>query len=217
MDESAWDTRAHRLFARHYDRMTELAERGWLGAMREEVVADLRGRVLEVGAGTGANLRYYRHADSVVLAEPSPAMRERLAARTWEAKVPVEVLPAVAEDLPFPDASFDAVVYGLVLCSVDDVHRAVAEAVRVLRPGGRLAFVEHVRADGWLGRVQDLLTPAWRRVAAGCHPNRATLEAMRRAGLGEAWTRSLRPKPNFLFTAPVVVGVMTSPAVVTDT
>jgi ubiquinone/menaquinone biosynthesis C-methylase UbiE len=118
--------RGHRLFAAGYDRMTRSLEQAWLGERRARLLGDLTGDVLDVGAGTGANLPYLRRAARVVAAEPDPAMRRRLKAKLEgatagepaEAQVPVEVTDAAAESLPFPDASFDAVVFTLVLCTV---------------------------------------------------------------------------------------------------
>ena len=174
--------RGHRLFAAVYDRLNAQAERTWLGSRRAGLVAQAGGEVLEVGAGTGANLRHYRDVTRVVAAEPDPAMRARLARHLGGAAVPVEVAEAPAEHLGFPDASFDTVVATLVLCSVADPDAALAEMRRVLRPGGRLLVLEHVRGEGCRARWQDRVTPIWRRVGAGCHPNRDTEAAIVRAG-----------------------------------
>ena len=174
--------KGHRLFAAVYDRLNGQAERTWLGSRRVGLVAQADGEVLEIGAGTGANLRHYRDVTRVVAAEPDPAMRARLARHLAGAMVPVEVSEAPAERLGFPDASFDTVVSTLVLCSVADPDAALAEVRRVLRPGGRLLVLEHVRGEGRRARWQDRVTPLWRRVGAGCHPNRDTQAAIVRAG-----------------------------------
>lgn len=199
--------RGHWWFARFYDTITRTAERGWLGAVRESLVGELGGQVLEIGAGNGANLPHYRAARRVLAAEPDPAMRRRLHQRLTEALVPVEISAARGEDLPFGDASFDAVVATLVLCSVDDLDRTLAEVRRVLKPAGTFVFCEHVRAMGLRGRIQDLLTPLWRRVGAGCHLNRRTQAAIERAGLAVRDVEVFAPWPNFPFTVPMIRGV----------
>lgn len=175
-------TEGHRLFAAIYDRLNAQAERSWLERRRADLVARATGEVLEIGAGTGANLAYYRNVERVVAAEPDPAMRSRLTSRLDRAAVPVEVSGAPAEHLGLPDASVDTVVCTLVLCSVADPDAALAEVRRVLRPGGQLLALEHVRGEGRRARWQDRVTPLWRRVGAGCHPNRDTGSAVERAG-----------------------------------
>ncbi|WP_024876510.1 class I SAM-dependent methyltransferase [Saccharomonospora piscinae] len=172
--------RAHRLFAACYDRMNDAAERRFLGRRRHDLLHGLTGTVLDVGAGTGANLQHLRAAERIVATEPDPAMRRRLERRTGEAAAPVEIRDAPAESLPFPDGSFDAVVFTLVLCTVADPDAALAEARRVLRRDGTLVLLEHVRGDERLARVQDRITPLWKRVGAGCHPNRDSLATLRR-------------------------------------
>lgn len=176
------EARGHRVFAAFYDRLVAPMERTVLGPIRSDLVGHLTGTVLDVGAGTGANLRHFRDASTVVAAEPDPAMRRRLTARLHEATVPVELSDAGAEALPFQDASFDAVVFTLVLCTVGDPGRAIAEARRVLRPGGTLVALEHVRGHGRHARRQQRLDPLWTRVMAGCHLDRDTGAAIRSAG-----------------------------------
>lgn len=172
-----------RIFAAVYDPMNRAGERSWLGRRREALVADLTGEVLEIGAGTGANLGHYRAAARVVACEPSEPMRVRLEQRLSEATVPVEVCSAPAEELPFGDASFDVVVATLVLCTVDDVAAALAEVRRVLRPGGELRFLEHGGArPGMRGRCQRLLDPVWSRAGQGCHLTRDARANVEAAG-----------------------------------
>ncbi|MDA0183618.1 class I SAM-dependent methyltransferase [Solirubrobacter phytolaccae] len=162
-----------------YDTALALGERRGMAAHRRALLAQLHGRVLEVGAGTGLNLRHYPAGVDLELTEPDPAMAARLRRRHQRA-----VIPAPAEALPFADGSFDAVVSTMVLCTVGDPEAAVAELRRVLRPGGRLVFIEHVRASaGRLARWQDRLVRPWSRVAAGCRCNQPTLELLRAAGL----------------------------------
>ena len=172
----------HRLFAALYDHMNASAERRWMGAHREALLSGARGEVLEIGGGTGANLPHYRDVRRVTISEPDPFMREKLWPKLENARIPVEVSDAGAEALPFPDGAFDTVVSTLVLCTVPDQRAALREIRRVLRPGGRLLFIEHVRGEGRAARWQDLITPLWRRLAAGCRPNRDTVAAMRTAG-----------------------------------
>jgi ubiquinone/menaquinone biosynthesis C-methylase UbiE len=174
--------KGHRLFAALDDRLNAGAERTWLGKRRADLVARATGQVLEIGAGTGANLAHYRGVERVLAAEPDPAMRTRLESRLDRATVPVEVSDAPAEHLGLPDASVDTVVCTLVLCSVADPDATLAELRRVLRSGGQLLVLEHVRGEGRRARWQDRVTPLWRRVGAGCHPNRDTVAAIERAG-----------------------------------
>lgn len=176
------------MFAALYDPLTSGAEAAGLATWRQELLAPLAGTVLEIGAGTGRNLPHYPPAVTrLVLTEPDAAMRSRLCrAMTAVAAPPpeVEVLDAPADRLPLPDASVDAVVSTLVLCSVDRPSAALAEIKRVLRPGGRLALVEHVAADaasstaGWQRRAE----PVWRRLAGGCRLTRPTGATLIEAG-----------------------------------
>ncbi len=153
-----------------------------MGERRARLLAGARGAVLEVGGGTGANLAHYRNVDRVTVVEPDPYMRKKLGPKAVAAGVPVEVSAAGAEALPFPNASFDTVVSTLVLCTVPDQALALGEIRRVLRPGGRLLFIEHVRAAGPTARWQDRIEPLWGRLLGGCHPNRDTVAAIERAG-----------------------------------
>src|SRR4029453_6418246 len=161
--------------------------------MRRGLLAEASGRVLELGAGTGHNLEHYTDAvTELVLAEPDPNMakllRERLD-REGTAARQASVIEAPAEELPFYDGSFDAVVATLVLCTVDDPVRTLAEARRVLVEGGRFLYLEHVRsARPGLARWQDWLERPWGWVAGGCHPNRATDQLLAGAGF---WIDSL--------------------------
>ena len=171
-----------RAFAALYDRMLAATEEAGLREQRRALVSQARGRVLEVGAGTGLNLPYYERTARVVAVEPDEGMADRLPARIAEAKVPVEVVAASAESLPFEDGRFDAAVLTFVLCSIPEPVEALREIRRVLRPGGRLVVLEHVRGDGRVGRWQDRLTPLQRKLAGNCHLNRETLDAIGAAG-----------------------------------
>jgi SAM-dependent methyltransferase len=152
-------------------------------AHRRRLVEQAAGAVLEIGAGTGRNPPLYRTATRVVALEPGPGMRARVNQAAQAAQVAVEVVDGRAEDLPFSDAAFDTVVASLVLCTVPDPARALAEAHRVLRPGGTLRFYQHVRADDpRLARWQDRLERPWGWLTGGCHPNRDVVAAIIDAG-----------------------------------
>jgi ubiquinone/menaquinone biosynthesis C-methylase UbiE len=207
----------HPLFARFYDRLTARTERAGLGEMRRELLSSASGRVLELGAGTGHNLEHYTDAvTELVLAEPDPNMakllRERLETEGTAAGNP-SVIEAPAEELPFDDGSFDAVVATLVFCTVEDPPRAVAEARRVLVEGGRFLYLEHVRsARPGLARWQDWLERPWGKFAGGCHPSRATDQLLAGAGF---WIDSLErdklPKAPPL-VRPLIRGVAIRPS-----
>jgi SAM-dependent methyltransferase len=173
-----------------------------------------RGRVLEVGAGTGANLRYYpSHLETLICAEPGTAMATRLERRVREQPRRVTIVQAAAESLPFADAEFDVVVSTLVLCTVGDQRRALHQIGRVLKPGGRLLFIEHVRSDQpGLAVWQDRLNGLNRLIAGGCNCNRSTLDAIRDAGFTvTALTRGELPKAP-PFVRPMIVGAAERPA-----
>lgn len=155
---------------------------GWLGltAARRKLVRGLSGHVLEVGTGTGLALPGY---PDTVTAVTAIDVDEAALARAQRRRPDAQLLHASVESLPFPAASFDAVVSSLVFCSVEAPARALAEIFRVLRPGGALRMLEHVRAPSpVLATVQDLLTPAWMRVSGGCRLDRETFDLVRRAG-----------------------------------
>lgn len=204
-------TASHRFFAAAYDRLTAPAERGWLGERRERLLASATGTVLEIGSGTGANLVHYRDVERVILVEPDPFMRARLHPKLQVARVPVEVVDAPAEALPRPDLSVDTLVATLVLCTVTDVVASLDEARRVLRPGGRLLFLEHVRGEGRAARWQDRLEWVWQRLAGGCHPNRATVAAIESAGFSLAELERFRPPLPQAALMPMVQGAATRP------
>jgi ubiquinone/menaquinone biosynthesis C-methylase UbiE len=156
-----------------------------LGDHRRRLLAGLTGQVLEVGAGNGLNFPHYPVTVTEVLAiEPEPYLRHRALTAARQAPVPIRVVDGTAESLPAPGGAVDAVVASLVLCTVTDLDQALAETRRVLGPGGRLRFYEHVRAtDPRLARWQDRLERPWGWLVGGCHPNRDTVAAITAAGL----------------------------------
>jgi ubiquinone/menaquinone biosynthesis C-methylase UbiE len=169
-----------RLFALWYPILCGVSENAGQRETRAALVGQATGRTLEIGAGSGLNLPHYTAAVSeLVVSEPSPHMLTHLRARLDGAPPPVgswELIQSGGEELPFDDASFDSVVAAFVHCTIPDPPRALAEIARVLRPGGRYFFLEHVHAgEGTLlGRFQDLIEIPHRYIAAGCHPNRRT-------------------------------------------
>lgn len=179
------------LMAAIYDRFMAETERACLAEWREALLRDAEGDVLEIGAGTGANLEHYpsRGVRSLTLTEPDPFMRSRLVRKHGRSPSPAirnaTTSAASATELPFQDQSFDTVVSTLVLCSVPNLQQTLAEVHRVLRPGGQLLFLEHVAAKHNRTRaaMQRLLEPAWKQVAGGCHLTRDTERAIERAGL----------------------------------
>ncbi len=190
-----------------YDRMMRGSEDGGARELRQGLVADASGRVLEIGAGTGLNLPHYDGSiESLVLTEPQAPMVRRLQRAVHEHAPQAQVLQAPAEDLPFEDASFDTVVSTLVLCGVDDQNRALREIRRVLRPGGRLLFLEHVRSDDpKFARFQDRIN--WlNRFVVDCDCNRPTLSSIEAAGFTiSKLQQSTMPKaPKFV--RPLIVG-----------
>lgn len=176
----------NRLTASIYDRMLRRSQNAGLAEMRREALREARGEVLEIGAGTGLNLAAYPREGitRLVLTEPSEAMSRHIDAKRELAPVVPEVVAARGEKLPFPDASFDTVVGTLVLCEPKDPAAVVAEIARVLKPGGRYLFLEHVRSDDpKLARSQDRWAPAWRAASGGCNCNRSTLATIDAGGL----------------------------------
>lgn len=174
----------HPRFARMYARISRESEQRGTAAHRDRMLAGLTGRVIEIGAGNGLNFSHYPDTVTEVLAvEPEDRLRALAEQAATHAPVPVRVVPGHADALPTDDATFDAAVASLVLCSVPRVAGALAEIRRVLVPGGELRFFEHVRSrQPWLGLLQDAITPVWSRAGGGCHPNRDTAAAIRAAG-----------------------------------
>lgn len=171
-----YDATWGRAFAALYDAGCKASEEAGLREMRRELLAEAGGRVVELGAGTGANLDLYPDAVADLhLVEPDPHMTKRLRERLADSGRAAQIVAAPAERLPFEDDGFDTAVATLVLCTVPDPAAAIAELARVLVPGGTLLFIEHVRGGPELAHWQDRLERPWRFLADGCHCNRDTL------------------------------------------
>lgn len=196
--------KGHKWFAARYDRMLAFQEKRYLGAVREDLLKDVNGAVLEIGAGTGANFPYYRNGARVTATEPDPYMLERARKRAAEVTANIELQQVAAEDLPFPNDTFDFVVDTLVLCSVRDPALALSEMKRVLKPGGEMRLYEHVRYEQGFGAfIQDVITPVWRWFGAGCHPNRDTGRTVREAGFEVVSERQeMAPVPRLIPSRP---------------
>ena len=177
---------SRRFFARYYERTSRSsAEKNYINPMRREVVEQARGVVLEIGAGNGLNLALYDPArvERVEAIEPDSAMLSYARERAAKARVPVNLIQAPVENLPFPDDSFDCAVVTLVFCSVNDPLRGLQEVRRVLKPGGSLSMLEHVRAHSAIAvTLQNIITPINKLIAGNCHWNRDTEKTVRKVG-----------------------------------
>jgi SAM-dependent methyltransferase len=204
----------HPIFARLFDRLVRKAD-PQQADHRLELLAGLSGRVIEVGAGNGINFANYPgEVTEVVAVEPEAYLRDKAVEAAAESPVPVTVVDGLADGLPGEDDSFDAAVSSLVLCSVPDQSRALAEIMRVLKPGGELRFYEHVLAqDPKVARRQNRIEPVWRFCGGGCHPNRDTPGAIEAAGFRMERCRrfSFKPGPLMTVVEPHVIGVARRP------
>jgi ubiquinone/menaquinone biosynthesis C-methylase UbiE len=205
-------TVSHPLFARAFNRVSWLMERD-AAAHRRRMLAGASGRVVEIGAGNGINFRHYPSTvEEVVALEPEPYLRTRAQAAARDAPVPVSVTDAVADELPLEDESCDSAVASLVLCSVPDPPRALAELRRVLRPGGQLRFFEHVRSERPAqARVQTWLDRSglWPRIGGGCHCARDTVAVIKAAGFRIERLEHVTVGPPWGPTNPYIVGIAT--------
>jgi ubiquinone/menaquinone biosynthesis C-methylase UbiE len=171
----------HRFHAALYDQLMRPQELLGLARQRDRTAGEATGRVLELGVGTGRNLAHYRDVTEVVGIEPDPHMLKRARRRAAAVAFPVRLVEGSAEELPFGDAEFDTVVVALALCTIPEPDAALREARRVLKPDGRMLFLEHVRSSRpVVARFQDVITLVWMRMAGGCHPNRRTVAAIER-------------------------------------
>jgi ubiquinone/menaquinone biosynthesis C-methylase UbiE len=199
----------HPLFARFFNRLSRVMERE-VGRHRDELLADLSGRVVEIGAGNGMNFSHYPSSvEEVVAIEPEPYLRARAEQAAAFAPVPVTVRSGVAEQLDLADSSFDAAVACLVLCTVHDEAVVLAELRRALKPGAELRFFEHVRSPSpGKARVQALADGSgiWPRLGGGCHCSRQVVEAITTAGFRVERIRSLDVGASWMITNPHVLG-----------
>jgi SAM-dependent methyltransferase len=217
-DASAMVDRPRRLFSRFYAVISERMEAEGMAELRAELLADLAGEVVEIGAGNGKNFGYYPKAvTGVVAIEPEPYLRGLAATAAIAGSVPITVRAGVADPLPLPDSSVDAAVLCLVMCSIPDRAGALAEIVRVLRPGGILRFLEHTIADTVGLRVVQRVADAtvWPLLAGGCHTATDPVAAITAAGFDVVESRRLRfpPKRFTQPSSPHVLGSARAPEV----
>lgn len=212
--------KGHKWFAAIYDRMSESEEKKFFAAIRQELLQDVSGEVLEIGAGTGLNFPFYPKGVHVVATEPDPYMFKRAKKRAGAVAANIELQKVAAEELPFPDGTFDFAIDTLVLCSVRDPRRVLAEIKRVLKPGGELRLYEHVRSRNPIGALaQDVIQPVWSWLGAGCHPNRDTERFVREAGFDLVHSQReihLPPVPPMVFVRPNYRAIAKRPAPVSE-
>jgi ubiquinone/menaquinone biosynthesis C-methylase UbiE len=196
------------IFALGYDRLMAATENAGLKNYRENLLRAASGRVLEIGGGTGANLPFYgQGVTELTLAEPEPPMMRQLRRKLDGYRIPTTILSAPAEQLPVPAETFDCVVSTLVLCTVPDPARALAEVRRVLKDRGQFLFIEHVRSeDPGLARWQDRLRRPWAWFGHGCQCNRNTLETIRSAGFSVSRLECLELPKAPPICRPLVIG-----------
>jgi ubiquinone/menaquinone biosynthesis C-methylase UbiE len=208
----------HPIFARFFDRLSRLMERE-VAQHRHELLAGLSGRVVEVGAGNGMNFQHYPSTvEEVVALEPEAYLRDKAEETARDAPVRVTVRDGLADPLPLQDGDFDAAVASLVLCTVPDPGRALGELQRVLKPGGELRFLEHVRSERpRKARLQDRLDRSgiWPRVGGGCHCARNTVAAIQAARFDIERVETLEFGPSWIITNPHVLGRARAPDSVT--
>lgn len=199
------------IFARFFAWAAPAMDQGGMAEHRERLVAGLSGRVIEIGAGNGLNFPHYPiTVTKVVAVEPEPHLRRLAEQQVAGAPVPIRVTAGSADELPAEDGSFDAAVYSLVLCTVPDQPRALGEAYRVVRPGGELRFLEHVRAEGrgWQTTQRVLDATVWPLLMGGCHTHRDTGTAIESAGFAIRTLDRIRfPSPGPpMPTSPHIIG-----------
>jgi SAM-dependent methyltransferase len=195
-----------RVFAWALARLNARYER-FVSKYKRQLFADVSGSVLEIGPGTGANLRYLPDGVRWMGVEPNPFMQSYLREEADKLRLPIDIRIGTADTLPVADSSVDVVISTLVLCCVPSPQRCLQEVLRVLKPGGRFVFIEHVAAPPGtrLRRIQNLVTPLWKRLGDGCHPNRETRVDLEHAGFEKVtWETITAPTP---IVSPQIVGV----------
>ncbi|MCV6975485.1 methyltransferase domain-containing protein [Mycobacterium bourgelatii] len=189
-------TRGNPLFPYVYRLGMPMFDRLFYSRFRRAAVANAAGRLLIVGLGPGADLKFLPPTvTSVTAVEPVPAFRRMASRLAGRHGIGADIVDGRGESIPFSDNSFDSVYVGLVLCSVDDVAATLGEIRRVLVPGGRLVVLEHVRGGGLVGRLQDLIAKPWSWLSSGCHPNRRTVDAIAAAGFDTSRLRRIARTP----------------------
>lgn len=171
-------------FARWYDFFMNPLEKGKFKTIRRDLLKHAEGSVLEIGSGTGINFPFYHSVERVTAIEPSQHMIQRSSEKQRMAKVPIEVIKESAEKLPFPNDSFDTIIVTLVLCTIPNPEDAIQEMKRVCKPDGKILIFEHIQMDNSiLAKLQDWLTPVWKKVCDGCCLNRNTVQTLEENGL----------------------------------
>lgn len=180
-----------------------------VGPRKQQYIGAFTGTVVEIGAGNGVNFRYYPAGTRVIVYEPNPYMHERLHAAGRAQGLDYELRAVSAEQLELPDNSVDAVVCTLVLCTIPNPDRVVAEIRRVLKPGAKFFFIEHVAADQGttLRKVQDVLVRPWRWVFEGCHTNRETADLLSAAGFSHVEIERFKSEKMPPVIVPQIAGV----------
>lgn len=170
------DGHLKRLFPKAYDLFMRPLEKKWLFNIRKALITEASGEVLEIGSGTGINFPFYQEVSRVTAIEPQNDMSDRAVEAIKSASVPINIVDAPAEHLPFRDGAFDTVVATLVFCTIENERMALEEILRVLKPGGKLLMFEHIKMEQkpFLGRLQNRLTPLWKHLCDGCHLDRQT-------------------------------------------
>jgi ubiquinone/menaquinone biosynthesis C-methylase UbiE len=178
-----WMARRRGGMAAMYEQFAAGMEKAGMAAVRARLAGDLRGRVIEIGCGTGLNFSYYPAEAEVTAIEPLEEFRLFAAERAHTVAARIEVREGDAQELPFDDHSFDAALETLAFCSVPDADRGLRELRRVVKPGAAVRFFEHVRSDhAAVALAQNAFNPLWRWLADGCNLNRDTVAAIRAAG-----------------------------------
>lgn len=198
------------LFAWAWSHATTPLEKAY-GRIKNDLFADLSGDIVEIGPGAGINFRHYPSGVHVRCVEPNPFMHPYLRNTASQANVGISIEEGHAEELAIPDNSVDAVVSTLVLCSVANPAVAIAEILRVLKPGGKFLFVEHVAAPRktWVRASQDFIAPLWRHVGDGCNPNRETAPLIQAAGFSQVELSERSIKTPLVIVAPHIIGSAT--------